>query len=506
MTAPLANRSSRELATLLQGYTSMELGTRTVTGLTLDSRAVTADSLFLACAGGTRHGLEFLQQALEQGASAVAWEPDGEWTKERVAGLALARPVPMIPVPGLRREASEIAARFFDHPSRHMSIIGVTGTNGKTSSTQFLARSLGRCGIIGTLGNGFPDALEPATHTTPDPVDLQALLRGMLDTDAEAVAMEVSSHALDQGRVEAVHFDVAVLTNLSRDHLDYHGTMEEYAASKLRLFRRPGLRCAVINLDDPFGRQVLDHLPAGVQALGYSLAPVAELPERLDGWLWARDIQPGGEGIQIQVQTSSGDGEFHSRLLGRFNVSNLLAVLGTLLQHGISLNDALGRLAKLETVAGRMERFGGGDSPLVVVDYAHTPDALEQALKAAREHAAGKLICVFGCGGDRDRGKRPQMAAIAERLADRAIVTDDNPRTEDGDRIVDDILAGMERPQEALVIRDRREAIQSAISSAAAGDLVLICGKGHEDYQLVGDRKLHFCDREEVRAVLGVAA
>ncbi len=504
--ASAANRSVRRLSDLLQGYTSADLGECAVSGLTLDSRDVTTDMLFLACAGDSRHGLEFLPQALAQGAAAVAWEPDGEWTEERVAGLELARPVPMIPVTDLRREASEIAARYFDHPSRHMSIIGITGTNGKTSSTQFLARSLGRCGIIGTLGNGFPDALEPATHTTPDPVDLQALMQGMLDSGAEAVAMEVSSHALDQGRVEAVHFDVAVLTNLSRDHLDYHGTMEAYAASKLRLFQRPGLRCAVINLDDPFGRQILDHLPAGVQALSYSLAPVEELPERLDGWLWARDIRPGIDGIEIKVQTSFGDGEFHSRLLGRFNVSNLLAVLGVLLQHNVSLDDALRRLAGLETVAGRMEKFGGGDQPLVVVDYAHTPDALEHALQAAREHVVGKLICVFGCGGDRDRGKRPQMAEIAERLAHRAIVTDDNPRTEDGDRIVSDILAGMKRPQEAQVIRDRREAIRTAISDAGAGDLVLICGKGHEDYQLVGDRKLHFCDREEVRAVLGVAA
>ena len=504
--ASSANDSSRRLSDLLRGYTSVDLSECMVSGLTLDSRAVTADMLFLACAGSARHGLEFLPQALERGAAAVAWEPDSEWTEERVAGLESARTVPMIPVADLRREASEIAARYFDYPSRHMSVIGITGTNGKTSSTQFLARSLGGCGIIGTLGNGLPDALEPATHTTPDPVDLQALMRGMLDAGAEAVAMEVSSHALDQGRVEAVHFDVAVLTNLSRDHLDYHGTMEAYADSKLRLFQRPGLRCAVINLDDPFGQQILDHLPAGVQALGYSLAPVEALPERLDGWLWARHIEPGSEGIEISVQTSSGDGAFHSRLLGRFNVSNLLAVLGVLLQHDITLDDALGRLAELETVAGRMEKFGGGESPLVVVDYAHTPDALEHALQAAREHVTGKLICVFGCGGDRDRGKRPQMAEIAERLADRAIVTDDNPRTEDGDQIVNDILAGMKRPDEARVVRDRREAIRTAISGAAAGDLVLICGKGHEDYQLVGDQKFHFCDREEVRAVLGVAA
>jgi UDP-N-acetylmuramoyl-L-alanyl-D-glutamate--2,6-diaminopimelate ligase len=504
--ASLPNSSGHKLSHLLEGYASVEFGELVVSSLTLDSRAVTRDTLFLACSGGTRHGLEFLQQAVEQGAAAIAWEPDQNWTEARVAELGQAYDLPLIPVADLRREASEIAARFYGHPSKHMSVIGITGTNGKTSSTQFLARGLGRCGVIGTLGNGFPDALEPTLHTTPDPVDLQALLKGMRDAGGEAIAMEVSSHALDQGRVDAVHFDVAVLTNLSRDHLDYHGSMEEYAASKLKLFLYPGLRCAVINLDDPFGWQILDHLPAGVQALGYSLAPIEELPERLDGWLWARSVQPSSEGIEIEVQTSYGDGEFHSRLLGRFNVSNLLAVLGVLLQHDIPLDDALGRLAELKTVAGRMEKFGGGDQPLVVVDYAHTPDALEHALLATREHVAGNLICVFGCGGDRDRGKRPQMAEIAERLADRAIVTDDNPRTEDGDRIVSDILAGMQRPEKAQVIRDRREAIRAAVSDAVAGDLVLICGKGHEDYQLVGDQKLHFCDREEVRAVLGVAA
>ncbi len=502
--------SVRAVSQLLDGLAAVNPEQdREITGLTLDSRQVEQGSLFLACAGGSAHGLEFLPQALQNGAAAVAWEPNGDWTEARVKRGIQGTTVPLLPVPELRRNASRIASRFFGHPSRSLSVIGYTGTNGKTSSTQFLAQVLsgpGRCGVVGTLGNGFPGDLKPGKHTTPDPVDLQSILSDLSGRGAEAVAMEVSSHALDQGRVDAIHFDVAVFTNLSRDHLDYHGSMEEYGASKLRLFRMPGLQCAVINLDDPFGYEILDHLPAGVPAVGYGLQRPELLPDRLDGWIWALQVEADGSGMQIRLQTSRGDGLFHSPLLGRFNVSNLMSVLAVLLFRGIPFGEALQRLATLRTVAGRMERFGGGNQPLVVVDYAHTPDALEQALRAAREHASGRLICVFGCGGDRDRGKRPQMGGIAERHADRVIVTDDNPRTEDGERIVADILAGMEQPHRVTVERDRAAAIRAAVAEGDAGDLVLICGKGHEDYQLVGDRRLHFCDREQVRAALGGGA
>jgi UDP-N-acetylmuramoyl-L-alanyl-D-glutamate--2,6-diaminopimelate ligase len=510
MTAQRTTAAGNKVSTLLDGLAVVapELD-REIAGLTLDSRQAGADYLFLACAGESRHGLEFLQQALEGGASVVAWEPAGEWTASRVEQAAGGTKIPLLPVENLRRHVSTIAGRFFGHPSRQMSVTGYTGTNGKTSSTQFLAQVLagpGQCGVIGTLGNGFPGDLQPGTHTTPDPVDLQSLLSDLHRQGAEAVAMEVSSHALDQGRVEAIHFDVAVLTNLSRDHLDYHGSMEEYAASKLRLFRMPGLSCAVLNLDDPFGHEVLNRLPAGVAAVGYGLQRPELLPDRLDGWIWAEEIETDINGMQIRLQTSRGDGAFHSSLLGRFNVSNLMSVLAVLLFQKVPLEEALRRLSTLRTVAGRMERFGGGEQPLVVVDYAHTPDALEHALQAARDHTAGELICVFGCGGDRDRGKRPQMGGIAERFADRVIVTDDNPRTEDGDGIVADILAGMDQPHGVRVERDRATAIREAVAAGSAGDLVLICGKGHEDYQLVGDQRLHFCDREQVRAALGVAA
>jgi UDP-N-acetylmuramoyl-L-alanyl-D-glutamate--2,6-diaminopimelate ligase len=498
--------SAYKLADLLSGVTAAKLDAEcSISSLSLDSRGIQPGGLFLACAGGDQHGMDYLSQALENGAVAVAYEPDENWNKQKLDAMPEDLAVPVMAIPKLGQLASEIAGRFYQHPSHHMSVTGFTGTNGKTSCAMFLAQALGehaKCGIVGTLGNGFPDDLEPGTHTTPGPLELQRILNDMRQQDAQSVAMEVSSHALEQGRVEAIHFDVVVFTNLSRDHLDYHGSMEAYGASKMRLFRMPGIRCAVVNLDDPFGARVLERLPAGVLALGYGLNNQDEISERLDGWVWAQDIQMNGHGMTVRVQTSRGDGELQTGLLGRFNVSNLLAVLNVLLFRGYSLQAALERLSTLETVAGRMERLGGGDLPLVVVDYSHTPDALEHALIAARAHTDRQLICVFGCGGDRDSGKRPQMGKIAERLADRVILTDDNPRTEDGDWIITDIQGGMERPSGALVQRDRAQAIRTAVAQASAGDLVLVCGKGHEDYQLVGDQRLDFSDREQVLLAL----
>jgi UDP-N-acetylmuramoyl-L-alanyl-D-glutamate--2,6-diaminopimelate ligase len=498
--------SEFRLAYLISGLTTTKLDAGcSISSLSLDSRTVQPGGLFLACAGGDQHGMDHLSQALGNGAVAVAYEPDDNWNKQRVEAMAEGLTVPVVAIQKLSQRASEIAGRFYHHPSHHMSVTGFTGTNGKTSCTIFLAQALGalaRCGVVGTLGNGFPGGLRSGTHTTPGPIELQRILRDLRQEGAQSVAMEVSSHALEQGRVEAIHFDVVVFTNLSRDHLDYHGSMEAYGASKLRLFRMPGIRCAVVNLDDPFGVKILDRLPAGVLALGYGLKNQDEISERLDGWAWAQEIQTDGHGMTVRVQTSRGDGEFHTGLLGRFNVSNLLAVLNVLLFRGFPLHTALERLSLLETVAGRMERLGGGDLPLVVVDYSHTPDALEHALIAAQAHTDGQLICVFGCGGDRDTGKRPQMGAIAERLADKVILTDDNPRTEDGDWIITDIQGGMERPSDALVQRDRAQAIRTAVAQASAGDLVLVCGKGHEDYQLVGDQRLDFSDREQVLLAL----
>ncbi len=503
--------SEHRLAYLLDGLAVSDIDTDcVVTSIALDSRKVEEGGLFLACSGGDRHGMEYLQQALERGAAAVAYEPDDNWSGQQIQELIGDLSIPVIAVPNLGRNASKIAGRFFENPSHQMSVIGVTGTNGKTSSTIFMAQALeehAKCGVIGTIGNGFPGALAPSTHTTPDPVELQRILDDFRQQGARAIAMEVSSHALDQGRVAAVHFDVAVFTNLSRDHLDYHSSMEAYGDSKMRLFQMPGISCAVINLDDKFGRHILERLPSGVLALGYGLDQHDEISSRLDGWAWARGIKQDIHGMSIQVQTSRGDGEIKTSLLGRFNVSNLLAVLNVLLFKGLSLQTAFERISMLCTVPGRMERHGGDGKPLVVIDYAHTPDALEHALVAARAHTGARMTCVFGCGGDRDTGKRPEMGRIAERLADRVIVTDDNPRSEDGDWIVTDILKGMENPTNALVERDRAKAIRMAVAEAAPGDLVMVCGKGHEDYQLVGGQRLHFSDREQVlQALQEVAA
>ncbi len=479
---------------------------RSITGLSLDSRNLAAGDLFLACAGHNSHGLDFVQQALDRGAIAIVCEPGAAWPQARIETLAEHVAIPVLCLSGLGRHISAIAARFYGEPSQHLRVIGVTGTNGKTSCSQFLAQALSAtapCAIIGTLGNGFPGDLKAGLHTTPEPVELQALLAQLRQRGARAVAMEVSSHALDQGRTAAVHFDTALLTNLSRDHLDFHGSMADYAAAKLRLFHQAGLRCAILNLDDPFGWEVLSSLPASIKVLVYGLnTPTQPLPAQVQGTLWTSKIEATAEGMRIRVQTSWGEGAFSTRLLGRFNVSNLLAVLAVLLEQGLPLAAALERLERLETVPGRMERFGGDARPLVVVDYAHTPDALEQVIQALRPHCRGRLLCLFGCGGQRDTGKRPLMGAIAERLCDAIILTDDNPRNEDPDRIIQDILAGLEHPERAQILRNRADAIRQAIAQSQPGDLILISGKGHESYQQYGDLRLPFCDREQVRQAL----
>ncbi len=493
------------LAGLLAGLVEIEpVHDRPVQGVTLDSREVVAGSLFLACTGSREHGLSYARQAVEAGAVAIAWEPDAGEGDSLAAGLS-DLPVPLLAVPALSWHVSAIAGRFYGDPSQRMCVYGITGTNGKTSISQLLAQALSDeapCAIIGTLGYGFPGALRATGMTTPDAVTLQCLLAEMRGRGACELTMEVSSHALDQGRAEAVRFDGAIFTNLSRDHFDYHGTLENYAAAKQRLFQMPGLGFAVINYDDEEGRRLLRKLEPAVEAMVYSLEPDAEIPEGLSGWVRARSVTPSSAGLEIELSCHRGEGVLKSRLLGRFNGSNLLAVLLVLLVRGWDLQRALRVMQRLDTVPGRMQLLGGGELPPVVVDYAHTPDALEKALLAAREHCAGWLSVVFGCGGDRDRGKRPQMGRLAERLADRVYVTDDNPRSESSAVIIDEILAGMQAPEGAVVEPDRRQAIQRAINEASPGDLVLVAGKGHEDYQLVGAERLHFDDREEVAQAL----
>jgi UDP-N-acetylmuramoyl-L-alanyl-D-glutamate--2,6-diaminopimelate ligase len=462
-----------------------------VSGLTLDSRRVRAGDAFVALRGAHAHGITFAPAALAQGASAVIAEGPA-------SAVSPALDVPVVWIEDLRDRVGEIAARFFDRPSAALHVIGVTGTNGKTSIVQLLAAALenlgARAATIGTLGAGLVGAIEAGERTTPDAINVHGLLAQFRDVGASHVAMEVSSHALDQGRVNAVDFEVAVFTNLTRDHLDYHGTMERYGAAKAKLFAWPGLRSAVINADDAFGRELAVHLPETVQRLCYAIDADAEIR--------ACNVRTHGDGLSFDLVTPWGEGAVDSPLLGRFNVYNLLAVAGCLGALGYAFAEIRNALSCLKPVAGRMNRIGGGELPLVVVDYAHTPDALEQALASLRAHCAGKLVCVFGCGGERDAGKRPQMGAIAERLADAIIVTDDNPRGEDGDAIVAQIVAGLAHAQRARVERDRATAIALALREARAGDVVLIAGKGHEPYQEVGGVRRAFDDADVARRVL----
>lgn len=497
------DNDSRRLAALLHGFAAVEpREDRDIAGLALDSRRVRRGDLFFACAGGRAHGMRFVDEAVSAGAAAVAYDAADPLALQ--ARETVRRDVPLIGVQGLAERIGPIAARFHRQPSRDMAVVGITGTNGKTSCCHYLAQAFSvagetPCGVVGTLGYGLYGALRPATHTTPDAVTLQEELARMRDAGARHVVMEVSSHALAQGRTLGVRFATAVFTNLSHDHLDYHGDLASYGRAKQRLFAVPGLRFAVVNRDDAFGREILAGLRSDIESASFGLEGDT-MGRAVSGTVVRADIA----GMALKVRSSWGEGELHTPLLGRFNAENLLAVIAVLLLMGVPLDEALRRAAALRAVPGRMERFGGdAGRPLAIVDYAHTPDALEQALRTLRAHCRGRLVCVFGCGGERDRAKRPLMGEIAARLADRVVVTDDNPRGEDPRAIVGEILAGMPAGGAVETISDRAAAIAAAIGGAGEGDIVLVAGKGHEDYQQVGDRRLPFSDRAAVAGILG---
>lgn len=501
MMALLMDPPGKKLSVLLGSLVEVPAAAeRSITHLSLDSRQIGPGGLFAAVAGSQRHGLEFVAEVLKRQVAAVVWEPREGVDAAAAQAQCAAAGVPLLAVPELAQRLSLIAGRFYDEPSRRLRLIGITGTDGKTSTSQFLAQALSEearpCGVLGTLGYGLLGSLVPASHTTPDAVTVQRLLADMCDLGASHAVMEASSHALDQGRVAALQFEVAVLTNLTRDHLDYHGSEAAYAEAKARLFAMPGLRHAVLNHDDAFGRRLKARLAEGVQVWDYSLDPQAR-----GCAVVCRELRYLPEGLALSVETPAGSAQLELGLLGRFNAANALAALAALLALGWSLEQAATRLARLKPVSGRMERFGGGAQPLVIVDYAHTPAGLAAALDAVRQHTVGKVWCVFGCGGDRDRGKRPEMAAIAERKADEIVITDDNPRTENPGAIVEEILAGLQS-NEPYVVRDRAAAIRLAVEQAAPIDAVLVAGKGHEDYQIIGERRLPFDDRAIVRQAL----
>ncbi len=469
---------------------------RDITGLALDSRNVKPGNLFFACKGSHLDGREFIDDAINKGASVVLTDFDSKFTSIHLKKNAL-----ILPVDHLNQRIGEIAATFYDHPSVKFPVIGITGTNGKTSCSFFIAQALTHihrtCGVIGTLGNGIYPNISPGNLTTPDAISVQSILADFASAKVQGVAMEVSSHSLDQGRVKGVEFEVGVFTNLTRDHLDYHGTMEEYGAAKKKLFATQNSKHAVINADDEFGSKMLASLQRE-NIYAYSLNKTSQGVFNKNNLIYADDIIQDSTGMHANIWTPWGHGKLQTPILGHFNLSNILAVLTSLCLLKIPFEQAYQALNYLSPVPGRMQKIGGNQKPLIVVDYAHSPDALEKVLIALRAHCGGKLYCLFGCGGDRDRGKRPLMAKIAESYSDKVVVTDDNPRTEDPGQIMSDIMQGFKQPKEIIVQHDRSKAIQSIIQYAKPGDCVLIAGKGAEMYQLIGNEKIPFSDVDKV--------
>ncbi|CAM2149775.1 UDP-N-acetylmuramoyl-L-alanyl-D-glutamate--2, 6-diaminopimelate ligase [Pararobbsia alpina] len=469
-----------------------------------DSRSLAAGDVFVAYAVDGADNRPHAVSASHHGAVCTLWHA----TPGATPPASIEH---VMQIEELDRLAGPIASAWYGEPSQAMRMVGITGTNGKTSCSHWIAQAfsaLGQpCGVVGTLGVGLAGHLVETGFTTPDAPQLQRVLARLRSDGAKAVAMEVSSHALHQGRVNGTAFDVAVFTNLTQDHLDYHGTLEAYEAAKARLFDWPGLKAAVVNRDDPAGERLLAALPAGVKPIAYGVGERAGATS-----LTATQIRATATGTAFHVESDWGRAELEVATLGEFNVHNLLAVLGTLLASDVPFDAAIAQIAKVESVPGRMQRLGGrlaNDEPLVVIDYAHTPDALEKTLEALKPVASvreGKLICVFGCGGDRDAGKRPKMGAIAERLADSIVITSDNPRTEVPATIIDQIAAGMKHADRARKVEDRASAILQAIRAAAKEDIVVIAGKGHEATQEIMGRKRPFSDLDHSRLALAARA
>lgn len=510
-----------ELLTAIKKKTSL-LQDCEISGLALDSRKVKSGDLFFAYRGEKDDGCKYVDDAIKNGAIAILFDSNDKNICHKHKNVSA------IFIDNLQQKIGIIAAKFYNFPSRELDVIGITGTNGKTSISQFIATVLQNlhfsCGIIGTLGNGFPENLASTKNTTPDAITLHQQFLDFKNAGAKAIAIEVSSHALAQGRISGFKFKTAVFTNLTRDHLDYHANMENYYLTKKQLFLLDGLENAVINLDDEYGQRLVQELQIEkpeLKIFSYSIN------NDDNSFISVNNIKLNTSGLSAEITINNSKNQnvspnsnckgtacrtleiqdtkgilLHANLIGKFNLSNLLAVLTVLLLENIDLDVALQEIKKLKPIPGRMQTFGGNKKPLVVVDFAHTPDALEKALSALREHCQGALWCVFGCGGDRDSGKRPIMGQIAERLSDNIIITDDNPRSEDPKKIVDDILKGLLCPWAVEIEHDRRVAITHAVDCAQVGDIILIAGKGHENYQIIGNEKFPFSDIEIVKELL----
>jgi UDP-N-acetylmuramoyl-L-alanyl-D-glutamate--2,6-diaminopimelate ligase len=470
-------------------------------GIASDSRNLAEGFLFLACAGSGSHGLDYLGDAINAGIAALAFDSTTAKSAPRDVG------VPVIPVAGLKHKLGEIANRFYGRPSEQICVIGVTGTNGKTTVAWLIAQCqhlLGqRCGYIGTLGFGVDELEGVGGMTTPDVVELHRRLANFRDHDASSAAVEISSHALAQNRIDGVRFDTALFTNLSRDHLDYHGDMRAYGEAKASLFLRCNPRHRIINLDSEFGTQLASRCDPDVLTVSTHFDRVANGRS----YVFVRSVVAKETGSEISVRSSWGDGHLSIPLPGDFNVANAVIVLALLLNQGVVMQEACEVLSQVNAPPGRMQRVPASSAgPSVYVDYAHTPGALEAAIRALRPHCRGRLWCVFGCGGDRDRGKRPLMAKLAQRRADAVVITNDNPRSEEPASIIADIVSGLSNEDRATVIEDRAAAIAWAISNADSADVILIAGKGHENYQLIGDERRDFSDFGAASANLAARA
>ncbi len=496
--------SGINLAVLLDGFCEFDPADDCfLTGIKSDSRLVENGDLYLACPGLNTKGSEFIEDAISAGACAVV--------VEREAGQKVSiNSVPVIETENLNEKVGYIADRFYGSPSAHMNLIGVTGTNGKTSIAHITANVLSRfrnrdAGLIGTLGTGTREKMTAGINTTPDAISIQKSLAEFRSKGTEDVVMEVSSHGLNQARVAGVNFNIGVFSNLSHEHLDYHGDMASYAAAKRQLFLCESMTAAVINIDDDYGKKLSAELQDRMQVINYGLVHESEgshLETQVRGAVSKAQIAC----LIVEVESPWGRGVINSRLTGEFNAENLLASLSAACLSGVGFEEVLQHLSATEGIPGRMESFSNANSAQVIVDYAHTPDALEKSLRSLRQFEFDKLICVIGCGGDRDASKRPEMGRIAEKYADRVIFTNDNPRSEDPNKIIEAMLAGTQQANCVNVILDRSLAIADAIENAGESDVILIAGKGHETYQEIQGSRLPFSDRQLVRNILGLTA
>ena len=486
---------------LLEGLdTSGNVKNVTINAIRIDSRKVTQGDLFIALEGYLTNGKDYINDAIVNGALAIILDSNNQ-------ALQTDSSIPVYTVPDLKSRLGLLASRFYGNPSENLHITGITGTNGKTSIAYYLAQALAdlgdrSVGTIGTLGHGIFGKMKSQINTTPDVITINGLLNEFSLRQISDVVMEVSSHGLEQGRVDNINFDTAVFTNLSRDHLDYHGDITDYGEAKKKLFTNPGLKNAVINTDDLYGEKLAAELSGKTNVIRYGISERSNVSNNADTLVSATIKRQEINSLKLGIVSPWGTDDLTVFVSGQFNVYNLLACLGVLCTKGIPFKKAIKALSQVKGVPGRMEFFGTPSSAKIFVDYSHTPDALQQALATLRQHCKGKLVCVFGCGGDRDKGKRPEMGKVAEQYSDRIILTNDNPRTESPEKIIQDIMSGMSGAPTTEIQIDRTIAIREAIQSSSPDEIILIAGKGHETYQDINSVKLPFSDRQLVRNLL----